>query len=123
MRSRFTSSRVLAILALSLTAFLLVSANGNAAGPKKGLNPEAGEELVASGVTKYLDQFEPISSADVGDGWTKHTFDPAGGAGPICIAGTSYSVFTRPGKKEKKFWQAVLVDSSLRTWKQRPMEP
>ena len=38
---------------------------------------------------------------DVGDGWTKHTFDPDGGDGPICIAGTAFSAFTRDGKKNK----------------------
>jgi hypothetical protein len=101
MRTQFTSSRVLTILALSLTAVFLMSAKGNADKPQKGLSPEAGAELEDSGVTKYLGEFTPVSSVDVGDGWTKHTFDPAGGAGPICIAGTPYSVFTRPGKKDK----------------------
>jgi len=102
MRTRFTSSRVLTILALSLTAVMLMSADGEAdRGPKKGLSTEAGAELEASGVTKYLGEFSPAISTDVDDGWTKHTFDPAGGAGPICIAGTPYSVFTRPGKKDK----------------------
>jgi hypothetical protein len=83
-----------------------MSAKGEADKPQKGLNPEAGAELVASGVTKYLRSdefagFTPVNSVDVGDGWTKHTFDPAGGSGPICIAGTPYSVFTRAGKKDK----------------------
>jgi hypothetical protein len=76
-----------------------MSANGEAGPP--GLNSEAGQELSDAGVDKYLGEFTPVSSTDVGDGWTKHTFDPAGGDGPICIAGTPYSVFTRPGKKNK----------------------
>jgi hypothetical protein len=101
MRTQFASSRVLTILALSLTAVFLMSARGNADKPQKGLSPEAGAELVASGVTKYLGEFKPVSSVDVGDGWTKHTFDRDGGNGPTCIAGTPYSVFTRPGKKDK----------------------
>ncbi len=42
-----------------------------------------------------------MASEDVGDGWTKHTFDPAGGDGPICIAGTPYSVFTRGGNPSR----------------------
>jgi len=100
MRTRFTSSRVLTILALSLTAVFLMSASGEA-GPKKGLDPDAGQELRDQGVDKYLDQFEPAISTDVGDGWTKHTFDIDGGSGPICIAGTPFSVFTRAGKKDK----------------------
>jgi hypothetical protein len=72
---------------------------------RRGLNSQAAHELREAGVDKYLGQFEPAVSADVGDGWTKHTFDPgygpAGPEGPVCIAGTAYSVFTRPGKKNK----------------------
>jgi len=60
-----------------------------------GLNAKARQELVDSGVTKYMGQFEPAASMDIGGGWTKHTFDPQNGEGPICIAGTPYSVFTR----------------------------
>ncbi len=63
----------------------------------RGLNLIAFAELSAAGVDKYLGEFTPISSTDVGDGWTKHTFDPDGGDGPICIAGTPFSVFTRAG--------------------------
>jgi hypothetical protein len=111
MRTRFNSSRVLTILALSLTAVLLISASGEA-GPK-GLDPDAGAELVASGVTQYLGAFTPADPVPVLDedgndtGWLKHTFDPAFAPplglpeGPVCIAGTDYSVFTRAGKKDK----------------------
>jgi hypothetical protein len=53
------------------------------------------------GVDKYLGAFTPVASQDVGDGWTKHTFDPDGGNGPLCIAGTPYSVFTRQGNPSK----------------------
>ncbi len=66
-----------------------------------GLNLNAFIELSAVGVDKYLGEFTPVSSTDVGDGWTKHTFDPDGGSGPICIAGTPYSVFTRAGNPAK----------------------
>jgi hypothetical protein len=67
----------------------------------RGLNPQATQELRDAGVDKYLGQFAPAVSAEVGDGWTKHTFDPAGGNGPICIAGTPFSAFTRPGNPSK----------------------
>jgi hypothetical protein len=67
----------------------------------QGLNPFALLELHQSGVDKYIGEFTPISSTDVGDGWTKHTFDPDGGNGPICIAGTSFSAFTRAGNPAK----------------------
>ncbi len=72
-----------------------------AAGSPQGLDPNALQELSDAGVDKYLGQFTPISSTDVGDGWTKHTFDFAGGNGPICIAGTDYSVFTRAGNPSR----------------------
>jgi hypothetical protein len=63
----------------------------------RGLNANAFAELSDAGVDKYIGQFTPVSSTDVGDGWTKHTFDIDGGNGPICIAGTAFSVFTRAG--------------------------
>jgi hypothetical protein len=66
-----------------------------------GLDPAAAQELSDAGVDKYLGQFTPVSSTDVGDGWVKHTFDPDGGDGPICIAGTPYSAFTRAGNPAK----------------------
>jgi hypothetical protein len=67
----------------------------------RGLNFIAMTELSDAGVDKYLGQFEPVSSVDVGDGWTKHTFDPDGGNGPICIAGTQFSAFTKQGNPSK----------------------
>ena len=63
------------------------------------LSQSAREELSATGLDKYLGDFTPISSEPVGDGWTKHTFDTQSGDGPICIAGTPYSVFTRDGNR------------------------
>ncbi len=66
-----------------------------------GLSPQAFLELHEAGVDKYIGEFTPISSTDVGDGWTKHTFDPDGGNGPICIAGTPFSAFTRAGNPSK----------------------
>lgn len=35
------------------------------------------------------------------DGWVKHSFDPEGGDGPIWIAGTAFSAFTRAGNPSK----------------------
>jgi len=65
-----------------------------------GLNAEAEQELRDSGVDKYVGQFSPAASIPVGEGWTKHTFDPSSG-GPICIAGTPYSVFTKINNPRK----------------------
>lgn len=66
-----------------------------------GLDIFAYLELRDAGVDKYLGQFEPVATSDVGDGWTKHTFDPDGGNGPICIAGTPFSAFSREGDPKK----------------------
>lgn len=60
-----------------------------------GLNPQAAQELRDANVDKYVGEFTPAVSFDVGEGWTKHTFDPDGGDGPICIAGTPFSAFTK----------------------------
>ena len=60
-----------------------------------GLNSRAAAELEDAGVNKYVGEFTPAASMPVGEGWVKHTFDPAGGNGPICIAGTAFSVFTK----------------------------
>jgi hypothetical protein len=98
MRSQLTSSRVLTILALFLSTSLLPTM---AAADPPGLSSQALEELADAGVNKYLGDFTPVSSQDVGDGWTKHSFDPDGGDGPICIAGTDFSAFTRAGNPAK----------------------
>ena len=87
------------ILALSFTSGAALSDTGKK--PRDGLNPDAMQELRDAGVDKYLGQFTPAASTYVGDGWTKHTFDPDGGDGPICIAGTPFSVFTREGNPSR----------------------
>ena len=97
MRTRFNSSRVLTILALSLTAVFLMSASGEAGPP--GLNSGAEQELRDAEVDKYLGAFEATES-DYGV-WTQHTFDTQDGEGPICISGEPYSVFTREGDPKK----------------------
>ena len=61
----------LLILGLVLTCVALMGAGG-----PRGLNFDAFEELSDAGVDKYIGEFTPASSTDVGDGWTKHTFDP-----------------------------------------------
>lgn len=89
-------------IAIACLAFVSgIAAAGPGKNAPRGLNADAAAELSVQGVDKYLGVFSPVVSADVGDGWTKHTFDPAGGDGPICIAGTPYSVFTRQGNPSK----------------------
>jgi len=83
---------LLGIFLLSNSSIALSDDDNNG---RKGLNRNARNELIQSGVTKYSGQFTPAVTADVGDGWTMHTFDPDGGDGPICIAGTPFSAFTK----------------------------
>ncbi|MEZ4330327.1 MAG: pectin acetylesterase-family hydrolase [Myxococcota bacterium] len=66
-----------------------------------GLNLRAALELKAAGVDRYLGEFTPFSSRPIEDGWVEHSFDPEAGDGPICIAGTPYSVYTRAGHPAK----------------------
>lgn len=66
-----------------------------------GLLPGAFVQLHNAGVTKYLGDFTPASSSDVGDGWTRHDFDTDGGDGPLCIDGSPYAVFSHAGDPSK----------------------
>jgi hypothetical protein len=97
MLQRWSTLKKIGVLGLVLGTSLLMGT----ACPPTGLNALAFLELEESGVNKYIGEFTPVSSTDVGDGWTKHTFDPDGGNGPICIAGTPFSVFTRAGNPSK----------------------
>ena len=93
---------------LSLAVVLL--AGGTASADVSGLNAKALDELRAAGVDKYLGTSESVE-IPYGD-WTRHAFDPqyvpdpsydsgVRADGPVCIAGTDYSVFTRKGDPKK----------------------
>ena len=88
----------------------LAIASGSALADKSGLNPDAMDELRDAGLDKYLGTSQSVKS-DYGV-WTKHDFDPnyvpdetypwgARPDGPVCVAGTPYSVFTRKGDPKK----------------------
>ena len=79
----------LLLLALSTTGLA-----GPGSGPP-GLNAQALQELRDVGLDKYLGQFSPAASAPVGQGWFQHFFNPNFSEGPLCIAGTPYSVYTK----------------------------
>ena len=96
---RSTETQKLATIALLLGILLLPG--GATAGNPRGLDRAARQELSNAGVDKYLGEFTPVATQDVGGGWVKHTFDPDGGDGPICIAGTQFSAFTNPGNPAK----------------------
>lgn len=66
-----------------------------------GLSARAKRDLQRVGLDKYVGQFRPANSVAVDGGWTRHTFDPQGGNGPLCILGTPYTAFTKPGNPEK----------------------
>ena len=98
MRSRFNVPKALTVLGFSLTSLMLMGFGGQSC---RGLDRQAKHELAEAGVNKYLGEFEPISSEDVGDGWNRHAFDTEDGHGPTCISGTQFSTFTRAGDPTK----------------------
>ena len=95
MASRSHKTKTFVVLGLALVGLMLM---GNQC---PGLNLWARIELQQAGVTKYVGEFTPLASEEVGDGWVKHSFDPEGGDGPICIAGTTFSVYTKAGNPNK----------------------
>ncbi len=90
--------RPAAAVFLSILATALVS---TAAADSRGLKQKAERELRAAGVAKYLGAFQPVSSEPFAFDWVRHTFDTDGGDGPVCIAGTPYSMFTKAGDPDK----------------------
>jgi len=94
---------LLFLLTLSFLALGSTAAFGKPGGVyPHGLNPQAEQELKDANVDKYVGQFTPAVSFPVGEGWVKHTFEPgAAFDGPLCIAGTPYSVFTKQGNPAK----------------------
>lgn len=94
--------------AASLAVLLLAA--GTAAAEVPGLNAKALGELRKAKVDKYLGT--AVSTQSEHGVWIKHAFNPryvpdAGYAsgvradGPVCIAGTPYSVYTREGDPKK----------------------
>ena len=97
----------------NLYLFLIVClciGSGTALADVSGLNADAMSELRAAGVDKYLGTSQSQKSEN--GLWTRHDFDPnyvpdetyplgVRPDGPICIAGTNYSVFTRQGDPKK----------------------
>ena len=78
-----------------------------------GLNFFAKLELRAANVDKYIGDFTPATSEPASGGWTKHTFDPDGGEGPICIAGSPFTVFTKAGNPYKLM---IFLDGGGACW-------
>ncbi|MBU2677859.1 MAG: pectinacetylesterase family protein [Gammaproteobacteria bacterium] len=83
---------------------------GHASADVSGLNADAIKELRDAGVDKYLGT--SVSTKSEYGVWTKHDFDPKYALddtypsgvrpdGPVCIAGSDYSVFTRKGNPKK----------------------
>jgi hypothetical protein len=108
MNTQFFRSFLAKRWTLSLAALLLVSGAAGAQVP--GLNAEALDELRDAGVDKYLGT--SVSTRSEYGAWTRHAFDPryapdpgydsgVRADGPVCVAGTPYSVFTRQGDPKK----------------------
>ena len=109
MVNQLKNSRVLRT-AVCVTVGLMLMGAGNV---PRGLNPAAEQELRDAGVDKYVGQFTPALSEDAGDGWTRHTYDSEGGNGPICIAGTDFNAYTKPGNKSKLL---IFLDGGGACW-------
>jgi Pectinacetylesterase len=77
-----------------------------------GLTPTAYYELHQAGVDKYVGQFTPATSEPAGD-WVRHTFDPDGGNGPICIDGSAFNVYTRTRNPHKL---VIFLDGGGACW-------
>jgi hypothetical protein len=97
------------IISLFLVVYLSI-ASGTALADVSGLNGDAIDELREAGVDKYLGT--AVATQSEFGLWTKHAFDPKYAFdvtypslfrpdGPVCIAGTEYSVFTRKGDPKK----------------------
>ncbi|MEJ2299102.1 MAG: pectin acetylesterase-family hydrolase, partial [Woeseiaceae bacterium] len=91
------------LLSLSVLSFVTAAAQADKGGVyPRGLNPQAEQELKDANLDKYVGQFSPAFSYPVGEGWTKHVFDPgAAFDGPVCVAGTPFSAFTKQGNPAK----------------------
>ena len=88
---RFRQLKHVAILGAAFVSLSLIGAKCPV-----GLNLVALNDLHNKGVDKYVGDFVPATSEPVaGTDWTKHTYDTAGGDGPICINGSPFTVFTR----------------------------
>ena len=103
-KAQFNDSRLFNRWAVSLIVLLLLCGNVNA--DDSGLNAGAMDELRDAGVDKYLGT--SVSTQSDHGVWTEHAFNPnytpdpayplgVRPDGPVCIAGTDYSVFTRKG--------------------------
>ena len=110
MRTNDSNTSLVTALALTLILTVFFFTGANADDDESGLNAEAMAELQDAGVDKYLGTSQSEAS-EYGD-WTKHEFNPnyvpdasyplgVRPDGPVCIAGTDYSVFTREGDRKK----------------------
>jgi hypothetical protein len=86
---------LLLILIIPVSAISQSDRNASSRAYPRGISAQALGELHDAGLDKYLGDFTPALSEALDDGWVKHTFDTDGGAGPICIAGTPFTVFTK----------------------------
>ncbi len=86
------------LIATSLFLFITDAALADNFRWRPGLNEQARHELEASGVTEYVGDFDPVASIPIEDDWVQHIFDQDNAqkpAGPACIVGSPYSVFTK----------------------------
>src|SRR5262245_23897194 len=119
MHARPKSRRMkFAALALAALAFQgLLASNASAVDTRArarvpGLDPIARKELADAGVNKYVGQFLPSASEEIGD-WTRYTYDTQDGNGPICIAGAQFAVFHQARDPRKLM---IILDGGGACW-------
>ena len=84
------ASRALAVTALALLLGACSSDNSNLTLPPF-------QELVDQGITRYLGEFSPMSSSQIGD---VVNYDFGGDDGPLCLDGSRYTMATRDAGSE-----------------------
>ena len=64
---------------------------------RRGLSRQAQQDLINTGITRYLGKFSPSGAEEMDSGWTRYTFDANGNErGPICVDGSEFAVFVQP---------------------------
>ena len=113
--SRRMKPAALALVALALQG--VFASQASAVDPRgfarlPGLDPQARKELFDAGVNKYVGQFLPSASEEIGD-WTRYSYDTQDGAGPTCIAGSEFAVFHQDRDPNKLM---IILDGGGACW-------
>jgi hypothetical protein len=82
----------------TISASLMLAACSDGGSSDNSADTAPFQEIIDQGVTKYLGDFSPMETSEVGD-LTVHQF--GGGDGPLCLDGSEYEMSTRDGSSEE----------------------